>query len=321
MTKPVIAIGDVNVDMVIQLPDRSVQPVDLSRSEPQVTGGGTVANTATALARLGVPVVFAGTVGDDGFGRWLRDDFAREGVRTDGLRLLDDRFTPTVIAMVEPDGERYLVIWPTWDGAHHFLQSKHLDRAQIADACWLHSTGICLRRSPARDTILEAMQIARAAGVPVSFDLNLRVELWGLDDELRGYLARVFELCDVILGSGTEELIPLTGAESVEAAARQLAGERRAVIARMGADGVLATIPGQEGLIYAPAFPTEVCSTVGAGDAFNGGFIAARSAGLGMQEALQWGNATAALKIRHPGTRDLPTRAEVEALIKSSGRA
>lgn len=321
MTRPVIAIGDVNIDMVIQLPDRSVQPVDLSHSEPQVTGGGTVANTATALARLGVPVVFAGTIGDDGFGRWIKDDFRREGVLTDGLRALDDRFTPTVIALVEPDGERYLVIWPTWDGAHHFLRSEHLDRAQIAEACWLHSTGICLRRSPARDTILEAMQIARAAGVPVSFDLNLRVELWGLDDELRGYLTRVIEQCDVVLGSGTEELIPLTGADSVEAAARQLCGGRRTVIARMGADGVLAAIPGQTDLLHVPAFPVEVISTVGAGDAFNGGFIAARCAGLDLQEALQWGNATAALKIRHPGTRDLPTRAEVEGLIQSAGRA
>ena len=56
----IVVLGDAVVDMVIQLPDRSIRPLDLSRSVPQLHGGGTAANTAVTLARLGVPVCFIG---------------------------------------------------------------------------------------------------------------------------------------------------------------------------------------------------------------------------------------------------------------------
>ena len=70
-------IGDLNVDLTLALPDRSAPASERLVREPRLTGGGTAGNTAAALARLGVPVEFAGAVGDDGFGRWLADDLGR----------------------------------------------------------------------------------------------------------------------------------------------------------------------------------------------------------------------------------------------------
>lgn len=316
MTREVVVLGDANADMVIHLPDRSVRPLDLTHSVPNVQGGGTAGNTAVALARLGVPVMFAGTVGDDGYARSIAEEFVREGVNTDGLIRLPDAFTPVVIAMVEPDGERMLVVWPPKNGADKQLQQTDVDMNRIKKAAWLHTTGMCLRDSPVRETILHTMQAARAAGVTVSVDLNLRIEVWGWDERLKQTIEQAIASADVVFGSGREEMLPVSGQATMEDAVQALSAGKRIVVARLGVEGALAASP--EGVCHIPAFPARVVNTVGAGDAFNGGFIAARLNGHDLAEALRQGNAVAALKIQREGTRELPTRAEVEALLASA---
>jgi sugar/nucleoside kinase (ribokinase family) len=311
--QPVVVLGDANVDLVIRLPDRSSGGADLTGSVPQLYGGGSAANVAVALARLGVPAAFVGAVGDDGYGRWVRDDLIREGIDTRGLRLIPDAFTPMVIAMIEASGERLNVVWPPERGADNHLRPEDIDPALIAGAAWLHTTGMCLRASPVREAVLHAMQIARAARVLVSLDLNLRLELWGWADHIRETVERAIALADVVFGSAAEEIAPVAGVTAVETAARTLCADQRIVVARLGAEGALAAAP--DGMFRAPAFPGRVVDTLGAGDAFDGGFIAARAAGCDVPEALRWGNAVAALKIGRSGARGLPSRDEVERLL------
>jgi fructokinase/2-dehydro-3-deoxygluconokinase len=313
-------VGDANVDLVIQLAagkKKKTDKLDLTQPEPKLYGGGTAANVAVALARIGVPVFFFGAVGDDGYGRFVRDELVAEGIDVGGLHTLTGAFTPMVIAMIQPDGERQIVVWPPERGADVRLTVDHLDPARIANAAWLHTSGMCLRHSPVRETVLRAMQIASDAGVLVSLDLNLRLELWGWRDNIRETLDRALDLADVVFGSAKEEIVPvarMASGAAVEAAAHILAGGKRIVIARQGLAGALAATPG--GTTHVDAFTVKnVVDTLGAGDAFNGGFIAARLHGLPIEEALRWGNAVAALKIGQPGARGLPVRTEVEQLL------
>ena len=315
MTSRAVVLGDANVDMVIRLPDRMSGQVDLTGSEPQLYGGGSAANVAVALARLGTPVTFVGSVGDDGFGRWVADDLAREGVDTRGLITIHDAFTPMVIALIQPGGERMVVVWPPDRGADLRLRPEDVDPVWMADAAWLHTTGMCLRASPVREAALHGMALARQAGATVSLDLNLRVELWGLDGETRQTLERAIDLSDVVLGSGPEEITPMAGVDDVQAAAQVLSDGQRLVVARLGADGALAAGPLPGGTCYVPAFPIPVVDTLGAGDAFDAGFIVARLAGRDTCEALRWGNATAALKIAQPGARGAPSQDELGRLL------
>lgn len=308
-----VLLGDAGVDMLIRLPDRTAGRLDLTDSTPQLHGGGSAANVAVALARLGVPVTMVGAVGDDGYGRWVRDDLAREGVDTRGLCLLYEAFTPMVIALIEPNGERLVVIWPPQGGAHFQLEPDHIDAELMVGASWLHTTGICLRASPAREAILHTMELAREAGLTVSLDLNLRLELWNLDGETRRTFERAVELSDVIFGNAQEEIAPMAGVNSVEAAARSLCDGKRIVVARQGAEGTLATTPAET--FHVPAFRTQVVDTLGAGDAFNGGFIAARLAKRDVRESVRWGNAVAALKIGRAGARGLPSREELVQIL------
>ncbi len=300
----VVVLGDANVDMLIRLPDRASGTPDLTNAVPQLHGGGTAANVAVALARLGVAVTMVGAVGDDGYGRWVRDDLVREGVDVRGLCSVHDAFTPMVMALIEPDGERLVVVWPPEGGAHSRLEAHAIDPALMSSARWLHTTGICLRASPAREAVLHAMELARQAGLTTSLDLNLRFELWGLDDATRRTFEQAIELSDVVFGNAEEEIVPLAGVDSAEAGARFLCGGTRIVVARQGDKGALVVTPQET--FHAPAFRTQVVDTLGAGDAFSGGFIAACLATLGVRDAATWGNAVAALKIAQTGARGLP---------------
>jgi len=110
-----------------------------------------------------------------------------------------------------------------------------------------------------------------------------------------------------------EEPCYIAGADSAEVGMSTLCDGERIVVARQGEQGAQVTTP--QGSFHAPAFPAKVVDTLGAGDAFDGGFIAARLAGKGMMEAARWGNAAAALKIGQAGARGLPTFDELRQML------
>ncbi|MCP4421052.1 MAG: sugar kinase, partial [Chloroflexi bacterium] len=309
----VVVLGDACVDMVIRLPNRTSGTPDLTNSVPRLHGGGSAANVAVALARLGTAVTMVGAVGDDGYGRWVCDDLSREGVDIQGVCSLHDAFTPMVMALIEPNGERLIVVWPPEGGAQFHLSADAINPAWIISASWLHTTGMCLRASPAREAVLYGMELAREAGVSVSLDLNMRLELWGLDDETRRTFERAIALSDVVFGNAEEEIMPIAGADSAETGAQYLCDGKRIIVARQGNKGALVATPQET--FHVPAFQAQVVDTLGAGDAFNGGFIAARLAKVGVREAARWGNAVAALKIGQAGARGLPSLEDLQQML------
>lgn len=307
----VLVIGDTNVDLEIRLPTSAVRETHRN-PDPEMFGGGSAANTAAALARLGVACRFAGAVGDDSFGRFAVESLSEAGVDTAPVVVAPGEPTVAVIAVVQPDGDRLIYVWPPSGGAHAALQPDHVLDA-VAGSTWLHVSGICLRLRPARDAVLAAMRRARADGIPVSFDLNLRLENWGWEAGFREVAESAVENADVVLGAASDEIGALAGVEDPVEAAKALAGEARLVIARLGASGAVACSAGE--IEAVPGFEVAVVDTVGAGDAFNAGFIAARLRGDGVEGAVRYGNAVAGLTVSRPGARSSPTRNEVEALL------
>lgn len=307
----VLVVGDANVDLEIRLPSEA-GPVDHANPEPLLFGGGSAANTAAALARLDVACRFVGTVGDDGFGRFAVASLEEAGVNTRAVATTSEAPTVTVIAVAQPGGERLIYVWPPSGGAHGALLPATATEA-VAGAEWLHVSGICLRLLPSRDAVLAAMERARAVGVPVSFDLNLRLENWGWDDGFRDVVHAAVARSDVVLGAASDEIGAMTGIADPAEAAMSVAGDGRLAVARLGAGGAVAC--SEAGVVEVPAFEVAVLDTVGAGDAFNAGFIAARRRGFDVAEALRWGNAVAALTITQPGARSTPTLQSVETLL------
>ena len=309
----VLVLGDANVDLVIPLSEQSNGSPIPRDSALELHGGGTAANVAVALARLGVKTSFIGTVGDDGYGRWVLNDFRNEGVDTGETYLVQDAFTSMVMALIYPDGEREIYVWPDKGGAHTKLGPPAIKPEIFESTSWLHTTGLCLREETVRSAQLKAMELARDAGLTVSLDLNLRLESWGLDSSLRKVFDHAIDLSQVVFGSGIEEIIPFTGKGTIQDGAEMLSAGKRVVIARQGNEGALVVSP--DDLFSSSAFEIEVVDTLGAGDAFNGGFIAARLADKDLREAARWGNAAAALKIGKRGARGLPSREDLFRLL------
>jgi fructokinase/2-dehydro-3-deoxygluconokinase len=308
-------VGDANVDLEILLPDEA-GPMVRANPEPRLFGGGSAANTAAALARLDVACRFVGTVGDDSFGRFAVDSLEEAGVDTNAVRTTSESPTVTVIAVTQPGGERLIYTWPPSGGAHGALLPAAAVQAVVGSE-WLHVSGICLRPESSRHAMLVAMERARSDGVKVSFDLNLRLENWGWDGRFRDVVETAVEHSDVVFGAATDEIQALAGIDDPVDAAMSLVEDGRLVIARRGADG--AVVCSDTGVTSVPGFQVAVLDTVGAGDVFNAGFIAAQLRGSDVATSVRWGNAAAALTISKPGARSSPTLSELEALVADDG--
>lgn len=104
MSRSVLVIGDACVDLIVRLPKQNGGGAD--KPAPVLSGGGTGANSAVALARLNIPAALMGAIGDDGYGRFVMRDLAAEGVETAHLTTQREAFTAVVLAIIDRQGER-----------------------------------------------------------------------------------------------------------------------------------------------------------------------------------------------------------------------
>lgn len=313
--KPVLCLGDICADLIIPyaaaLKAKS-DPASCVNADVRPAEGGSVANTACAIARLEIPVLFAGTCGLDAYGQMLKRGLDREGVDTSLLRMEPDKPTQLVLLVLNEQGDRTAFACPAHLGSQHSILPDQIPADIVERISWLHVTGMMLREDPAASTQLDLMRRCREAGVPVSFDINVRVE--ALQNELFAKnLGLAKELADYILGSSFDEIPLLAGERDAELAAQKLAARGAAVISRSGDQGADLFRTGTR--IHAPAFPVTVADTVGAGDAFDGAFIAAKLTGLSDADAMQEANAAAAICVSKPSGRGSPARAELDAFL------
>lgn len=312
----IIVVGDANVDIIVQYP-RFLDPekTHVVWPNPEMQGGGTSSNTAAALAKLGLGCAFVGTVGDDNYGRFVRDDLAKLGVDVSGLVVDPSLNTVGVFAFIDETGERYLWGWPREKQSFKVIDENRVDFERICRADWVHSSGMSLvYDTSARSTITRIFHEAHAAGVPTSFDLNLRVDDGVLDPDFAQALDAIMGDVDYLLGSGPDEFAYLGGGTWEENAAA-LARDGRMVIARDGARGSMALFDGKA--VRADAYRVEVEDTVGAGDVYNAGFISGILAGRDISEALRLGNAVSGYTVARKGSRSTPTAQELEEFMSA----
>jgi aminoimidazole riboside kinase len=307
----VVVAGDINVDLEIALPAMGVD-LEHRHPDPVLTGGGSAANTAAALGRLGVETRFIGTVGSDSYGIDAVASLAGAGVDVALVAAVPTGNTVMVLVVVPADGERLIYVWPPRGGAHLELTVDGVMEG-LDGADWFHVSGIALRGEPAATALLTAMEAARAARIPVSLDTNLRLENWGWETGFRDTIDRAVDLADVVFGNLIEEIVPLASEHEPGEALRVLSRPDRLVIGRVGAGGAVAHDGNRE--VSVGGYEIDVVDTVGAGDAFDAGFIAARLESAGLSESLAYANAVAALGINRPGARSTPNAAEVTAFM------
>ena len=111
--KKVNVLGDANVDMILNLSDKK------NLGEPALFSGGSSANVASGLSKLGIDVSFFGSLGNDMYGKHVVDEMKADGIDVSNLELLDNYSTAMVIGVVEDNSERHFFLWPPEEGAHN----------------------------------------------------------------------------------------------------------------------------------------------------------------------------------------------------------
>jgi ribokinase len=287
-----VVVGDVATDVVAVLSGvpapGSDRPASIS-----TRGGGAGANVAVHLARLGVPVVLAGCIGDDPAGAALAAELVAAGVRP-ALRTVEGVPTGTIVSLVEPGGQRSML---ADRGAN--LHLRPADVPQPGAGGHLHLSGYTLLDPGPRAAGLAALEAAVTAGCTVSVDPASAGPLtrYGVDRWLTDTAAAT------LLMPNADEACLLTGCTDIEAAAAALARRHRIVAVSLGADGALWA--SGEDVVHRPAHPADVVDTTGAGDAFAAGLLASWLGTTGGSPAavLDAGLALAAEVVRRVGAR------------------
>lgn len=299
--KKVNVLGDANVDMILNLSDKT------NISDPELFSGGSSANVATGLAKLGIPVSFFGLLGNDMYGKHVINDMQSDGIDIANVELSDEFNTAMVIGVVEENSERHFFIWPPKDGAHNNYILNQKSKNSLLDCDWLHVSGISLRFKPIQETMLEAMEICRENNITISFDLNLRIELWGLDEDFKETVLQAISYSTYILGNFDEEFKVLFNTE--EDMLYQNFDKDQVIVCRKNDKGAIGVSNNVK--VVSKAFPINPIDSVGAGDAFNSGFIYSTLTGNDLQKSLEIGNLVAAYKLLGSGARHLPNNEEL----------
>lgn len=220
------------------------------------------------IARLEGKSGFIGRVGQDPFGKFMYDTLRQEKVNTDYMTFDEAQRTSTVVVALDDEGERSFTFMVR-PSADLFLQADDLPAFRQGE--WLHCCSIALSAEPSRTTTLLAMQRIREAGGFVSFDPNIRTDLWQDPQMLQRCLERAFALADVVKLS-EEELAFMTASTDLRVAMKTLA-ERFAIkllLVTQGKAGVQALFGRHFPLSCVPVTSVD---TTGAGDAFVAGLL------------------------------------------------
>lgn len=294
----VLVVGESLVDVVTGADGETVR-----------RAGGSPFNVAIGLARLGVPTRLATQVGADEDGDLLRSALTKSRVALTDLEPRPER-TATAVATIDADGSANYQFDITWN-------PETLPGAEGFDAVHVGSIGTAL--APGADEVANLVSRAAAAGIPVTFDPNIRLDIQGDVAELRSRFDTIAHHAAVIKMSD-EDAAALFPARPLEDLATELAAMGSLVAITRGSEGALLCSGGVVAHTSAPHI--EVADTIGAGDSFMAALLAGlaalswtRELDSGQLAALgELASDAAAITCMRPGA-DPPRRSEVEDLL------
>ena len=231
--------------------------------------GGAESNVAIGLARLGTPATWVGRLGADGTGELVLRELRAEGVSS--AEIIDEGASTGLMVKTQPVAGRTRVEYHRSGSAGSRLNPGDIDAELIRSARLLHVTGITPALSPTAAAAIDAaLDIAEAAGIPISFDVNHRPSLWRDEAFVEVYTA-IARRADIVF-AGEDEAALFVQGSGPEAYARAIADLGPAhVLVKLGADGCVGYVEGSA--IRMAAVPVAAVDTVGAGDAFAAGYL------------------------------------------------
>ena len=294
------------MDLVARSPRLPIPGETILGHEFFTAPGGKGANQAVAVARLGIPTQLVGRVGNDNFGRSLLANLQSYGVQTKHICIDETTHSGVAIITVDDTGQNNIIVIP---GANGHINETDVQRL---NSLFDHAAALLLQW----EIPLAAVELAAKAAQKVGVKVILDPAPTRLDAPDHFY-RRV----DIITPNEIEasQLVGFevnnynTAAKAAEILLQKGVGT---AIIKLGAKGVYSATT--ESTFFVPAFPVQPVDTVAAGDAFNGGLVAAITQGLDLREAVVWGAAAGAISTTKAGAMiSMPDRASFDTFLKN----
>ena len=291
----VIALGELLIDFTMN--GQSEQGNNMFEACP----GGAPCNVLALLNRMGKKTAFVGKVGEDQFGRLLKETITEAGIDASNLRM--DREVNTTLAFVHtfPDGDREFSFYRN-PGADMMLTEDEVDPAFIGQTKIFHFGTLSMTHEGVRAATKKAVQAAKDGGCLISFDPNLRPPLWSSLELAKEQMEYGFGVCD-ILKISDNEIQFVSGREDYDEGIAFLQEKYQIplILLTMGKDGSRAYYKGMR--VERPGFSVNTIETTGAGDTFNGAFAYALANDYPVDRALRFANIAAGLSAEHMGAQ------------------
>lgn len=284
--------------------------------------GGSPANIAVGMARLGKKVGFIARVSDDQFGTFVTDYFKKEGIDTSQIRVCQNGeklgLTFTEILMEQKSS----ILMYRNEAADLKLDVEDIKEAYIKKAKAILISGTALAASPSREAALKALALAKKNGTKVIFDIDYRAYNWKNKDEIAIYYAMVAGQSNIILGSREEYDLTeafVGGLDSDEKSAGYWCGKGAdIVVIKHGKEGSTAYTKDGKNYSIKP-FPVNALKGFGGGDGYASSFLYGILEGMDIVDCLEMGSAQAAMLVAsHSCSQDMPSAGQVHEFIKKA---
>ncbi len=261
--------------------------------------GGSSANIAAGICKLGGQASLVTRVSDDSIGSYCIGQLKRYGVGTDYVTPVGGEYRNS-LAFYESrvDGHRNVIYR---NGAADF----QMDAADVAAVDYgrfgaLITAGTVFAAEPSRSATFDAFERAKAAGLPIIFDVDYRPYSWPSAQVAEEVLSRAAAASDMIVGNDEEFGFMAGGIEKGLAKARALAESTATIVVyKMGEKGAVTFADGAE--IHTGIWPVEALKPTGAGDSFMAGLVTGIAQGQDLKEAILRGSACASITVSRPG--------------------
>jgi 5-dehydro-2-deoxygluconokinase len=279
--------------------------------------GGSSANIAVALTRLGCKAALVTCVSDDAVGRFCLNQLDAYGVDCTHVRSVAGEARNS-LAVVETRLEDCQSVIYRNNAADFAMRAANVEGVDYTAYSALVTTGTVLAAEPSRSAAFRAFDLARAAGLPLIFDVDYRPYSWPSPRVASEVYTRAAANCDVIVGNDVEfGFMAGHPDQGLEKARSLIAQGANIVVYKMGERGAITITPDAE--FATGIYPTLALKPTGAGDSFLGALIAGLAAGRTVRDAVLRGSAAAAMVVARVGCAPaMPTLAELDAFLASS---
>lgn len=277
---------------------------------------GDVFNAAAYLARSvpgsAVTVEFVTVTGDDPYSALMREVWRAHGVGDTLARTLPGGRPGVYLIRLDGNGERTFYHYRRESAARELFgpdQPESVDDAIAAcDLVYLSAITLSIMTAPARQRLLRVLAAARARGARIVFDSNYRPSGWASAAHAAAAMTETLALTDIALPTLADEQAVFGDADEAACVSRLRAAGVREIVVKLGPEGCLVAAPDGPALRVSAVPGVAVVDTTAAGDAFNGGYLAARLQGATPLAAAHVGNALAAEVVAAPGALLPPKR-------------